>query len=274
MTEPSILIRQRKGGVGKSAVAIALENALSSFGKKPRLIDADTPEEGDEGASLSATFGDRVELFAINANAARVEADVNELRRHWWPLCEAIMAGNALIDFGANTNNAFESAIEEGGWGFEFEDAGTKIINMIPVTTNAIALRGGVEAVEATRRIMPTSRIIVVLCEKEKSFATIDGDPLYQRLLEEKTNGVDFIHFPKCASTLWTPIELAGIDYRTALAAATSDPGAFGARIRMSRPDVRLGIGKLTSWYDGVVKEFQAAGLVPSAAPAKKAAKA
>ena len=261
----SILVRQRKGGVGKSAIAIALENALSGAGITMRLIDADSPEEGDEGASFSGVFGARAEQFLIQPNAAAVEMDPNELRRHWFPLCDAIVQGGALIDFGANTNAPFDAALEAGGWSEEFEDAGAELDVVIPITANPEALRGGIEGVESCRKVMPTARIIVALVEKEGAFDPYKADPLYRRLLETRDSGVLFITIPKCVSTLWRPVELARIDFRTAIAAATADPKGFGQQIGgMTRPDVRLGLGKLAEWYDHVVREFCAVGLVPS----------
>ena len=266
----SILIRQKKGGVGKSALAVALENALTAAGVTMRLVDADTPEDDAAGgASLSGVFGERVHRFTINPAAWAVEEDPNALRLHWFPLCEAIMQGGALVDFGANTNTAFDAALREGGWGEDFAAAGVPLSVVIPVTTNPEALKGGIQGIAATREILPSAQIVVALVGKEKPFSAFAGNPLFAPLLAERDRGVAFIDIPRCISTLWQPIELAGIDFATAIRAALADPDGFGQRIGLSRQEVRLGVSKLASWYEHVGKELAAVGLVPAAAKSK-----
>ncbi len=267
MGKRSILVRQRKGGVAKSTVSIALVNALAADGVSLRLIDADTTDAADDGASLSGVFGDQVEAFAINPEATAVIADPNQLMRHWFPLCSAIMDGDVLVDFGANTNAPFDAALDAGGWAEEFAEAGTDIQVVIPVTANPDAVRGGIEGVESVQRLLPAAGIILAFVQKEGTFDDYRHDRTYQELMALADSGVKMIDVPRCTSTLWRPIEINRLDYVTALAAARADVTGFAERLGMERTDVRMGIRSLSDWYQAVVQEFRNVGLVPHPRP-------
>lgn len=273
MANRSILVMCRKGGVAKSTVAIALTNALDAAGVTMRLIDADSPRTGTkiDGASFAGVFGDRVEKFTITPEMEKVRADVNHLHQHWYPLFDAIRDSSSIVDFGANVNEAFEASWNAAGIGEEIQAAGTALDVVIPITVQPIALAAGLESVEMALSSMPGARVFVALVEKDGSFERYKAHPIVRDLLAAAERGVKFFLVPRCTSTLWAPVELARMDYRKALAYDKTLPN-LAEYLGVSLRDTRIGFGELGAWYESVVEQFIAVGLVPKAA--KKAAAA
>lgn len=265
----SILVMSRKGGVAKSTTSILLANGHDATGHQLRLIDADSPAGADKkaaGASFAGVFGARVERFVITPDVEKIKADVNAITQHWYPLFDAIVAGDCLIDFGANINEAFFAAWEAAGVNLEIQDAGTALDVVIPITVHPEALSGGLEAVSVTMRQMPGARIFVALVEKDGTFERFEGHPVMRELFACAEKGVQFFKVPRCVSTLWAPLELARMDYRTATLTPPEGLPELAARLGMGVRDARVGYRDLGEWYAGALDRLMSVGLIPQPA--------
>jgi len=271
----SILVRAAKGGVGKSTLAIALENMLSLKGMKFHLVDADHDEtkqhaDGKAGASLASVFGDRVETVRIGATVEALERDVNSAYTHWFPLFKTMRDRDVLADFGANTMGAVDAALEGGGWASSFQKAGTQIDVVIPLTTHPEAMENGLAAIASTQRVLPNATIVVALVEKDGPFAAYKAHPHFKELMTLVEGGVQVISVPRCTSILWQAMELAHLDFNTATERAKADPDELATFLKLEPEEVNLGLLKLAPWFKAVRAECERVGLLRPPAPAAK----
>jgi len=263
----TIIVLSRKGGVAKSTLSILLTNAADSAGHTPRLIDADTPppadgEKAGGGASLSGVFAGRVEQFVITPDMQKLMSNVNEVTQHWYPLFDAIVAGNALIDFGANVSDTFSTAWDAVGVMDEVRDAGTRLDVVVPITTHPDALAGGLAAVQAALRQMEGATITLALIEKDGKFDHLQNHEIFTQFVALKDKGVRMLSVPRCISTLWSPLEVARVDFRRVLSIPRDQLPALAERLGMSLRDVKLGMGQLADWYAQVQDQIHALDLV------------
>lgn len=261
----SVLIMSRKGGVSKSTLSILIADASDANGTEKKLVDADVPTSTGpansiKGASFSTVFRDRVQKFVISPDMESIKQDANVLVQHWYPLFDSVVAGNALIDFGAGINQPFFAAWQAASMIDEVEETSIDIV--VPTTVNPEALVSCLQTVQQALEQIPTARVFVALSEKEGKFERFESHPVIKDLQELKSRGVMFFKIHKCTSTLWAPTELAGMSFRSVLSTAKDQLPELAQNLGMSARDARLGIGELANWYCRSVETLKSVGLI------------
>ena len=257
----SIFLLNKKGGVGKTTIAIPLTDYLLSTTADYLIVDADCQSEAEAKSSLSAFFP-KTHRLSIAASPEALKAKPSLALSHWDQLYELCRRHNLIADFGANVTSTLLSWIEQSQIAELLADDGVSL-DVVVVTTahpdsvgDALGILQRLDALTA-----PTLRLFLVLNCSAGDFDSY-ADSAEQEAFGEMVSAgtLTIVEVPRCGSEIWRDCERHRI---TPLHASTMSPDALSEMLRTPRLETRRGRGELAKWHRDVIDAFLTAELLP-----------
>lgn len=265
----TLWIANTKGGVGKTTLAIFLANAYLASGATTRLLDCDSRRKL---AAFMDSPDNPVLGLDIGASADEVRQNPSLAISYWDRLAEEILEGGdvSVVDLGANVDRMVWQWAERSRVSELFKDEQVDMDIFIPVSAEPLAVEGGLQLIEESRKVFPEARRILVLNQVAGSFDSYADTEQMKRLSElKKTDGLKIVVMPRCLSEGWVDFERLRLNFAKVL---EMTPQEVEAQSGLSRLGARRAIGDLGAWVEKLYENFGA--LVPSpqaaAAPAPK----
>jgi hypothetical protein len=249
------------GGQGKTTVAQALYVASLKSGVQTSLVAADFIDESGQSKLGHMYPGQVTELGTGPTVAFAKEAnDLNANVKYWDRIGPELTRGNTVIDLGANVVDQILQ------WG-NIRNAASllKSRNAPPIDVFLVCKaeqRAVDDMSDLVRRFgsgesLPVRKIFIVLNEQGGSF---DGLGLRSTLSKIKVNtDIEFVHFPRCTSELWHPMEQRYVSVQRAL---SMEPEAVSEQLGVDFWSVYSGIEDIRKWYNASSAEFKAKGVI------------
>lgn len=259
---PSILLTvlSGKGGVGKTLLALAIAD-LFELNECPLNI-----VQIDDQTRLSDSLKQSVHTVDI-AYLKRARKDPNALLTAFsktYDFITGIPGGDAslLIDIGATQQHAFfdySSLIELND---DLKEKSISGFGFVPVVAEPESIRQSVNQIARLRAVLPILQPVLVLNERDGSFAGLnrfsEAGRLFLDELEPLMGSVKTLTMPRIEAGSWQLFERHNMRPIDVIAADTS---RLIELTGLSRPEAKVARGDVASWFDTVEQELR--GVIP-----------
>jgi len=191
-----------KGGVGKSVLIMNLAWLYEAMNRPLRLIDVD-----DKSKLAEFVGADSVLSLRIGASADELRADPSLSYSYWDQLAAEILEQDTAVDFGANMDRHILEWAGKSELGELLQESGVSMDIFVPITADPLAVRAGIEVLEAAADLFPASRRILVLNRVAGSFNAYEATPEFERIAAMRTDGLLVLSLETCMSEAWTDFE-------------------------------------------------------------------
>jgi len=198
----TVWVMNGKGGVGKSVLLMALAWLYEAMGRPLRLVDVDDKSKLAEFVGASNVLS-----LHIGADAEALRADPSLAYSYWDQLAAEILEQDTAVDFGANMDRHILEWASKSELGELLTDSGVSMDIYVPITADPVAVMAGIEVLEATTKIFPQSRRILVLNQVAGSFNAYESTPEFSRIAAMRSEGVLVVGLESCMSEAWIDFE-------------------------------------------------------------------
>ena len=232
-----------KGGVGKSTLAVFINDLLSQNGRTPPLaIDLDVSPK-------LALFCKDAKRLNGGAKVDDLLADPKLIIAYWDKLRRHILThdGDTLVDFGAGMAPVILNWATRSDIAGEFEELGIKHRIFIVVTTEPLAISKGLETLALAMKAFPAAEFVIVFNEMAGLFATYATNADYVKILQiAKSGKAKIVVMPRCNSEGWTILEKDAVSPLKAIEMSRQD---LMAQYQLDRPVAIRTQGDIATWY-------------------------
>ena len=265
--KPTIIVANRTGGQGKTLLCQLIALGLEADGNPPTLIAIDT--DASETRSKLGKFYQQVEELRISPDMEELRRDPRRAIAHWDRLGEIMVAGNAVIDVGANVIGSLLdwAILRRAGAVLQAKQA-PPILLVVPMRAQAQAVEDALHILDRSihdRDGLPIARRTLVLNEASGSFERYGTNEDFTRLsVLKREHGLAITRIGHCMSELWPLTEREYLSLRDIVALPT---GAIEERFAMNAFAAAGAHAELLEWIAGSLENLRAAKLLPPAGP-------
>ncbi|WP_439515711.1 hypothetical protein [Oceanibaculum nanhaiense] len=265
--KPTIIVANRTGGQGKTLLCQLIALGLEAVTDPPALVAIDT-DTSDTRSKLGKFFGNVEEL--------RISPDMEELRRdprraiaHWDRLGEIMVAGNAVIDVGANViGSLLDWAILRRAGAVLRAKQAPPILLVVPMRAQAQAVEDALHILDRSihdQDGLPIVLRTLVLNEASGTFERYGTNEDFTRLSAMKReHGLAVTRIGHCMSELWPLTEREYLSLRDVVALPTA---AIEERFAMNAFAAAGAHAELLEWIADSLGNLRTTKLLPPAGP-------
>jgi len=198
----TIWVMNGKGGVGKSVLMMMLAWHYEAIGRPLRLIDI------DDKAKLAEFMGtDNVLSLRIGADAEELRANPALAYSYWDQLASEMIENDTGVDLGANMDRALLSWAKKSDLEELLQENETTMDIYVPITADPLAVAGGIQTLQASEQVFPSSRKILVLNKAVGNFDAYASTPEFSTIAGMRDRGLYVVMLEACFSEAWTDFE-------------------------------------------------------------------
>jgi hypothetical protein len=262
MSKTSVWIGNKKGGVGKSTVAMALIDGLRQRGGNPAVVDVDLPTDEEQIVTTLCTMYPEAVKMRIAPAKGKLSDDPLLVHTHWNPLHDIMTAGDTVVDFGANVVG------DVLDWAASIDLSARLIkhdvrLDVVAVATaNAAAVDQAAEFLAQAGNVLasagPLVRRFLLFNWHEGGFDLIEHSAAVKGMRADK--GIAAMTFPNLRSEIWQAAEKRRLSPLRVLGMSEDEMiEEFG----LGELLVSGGQGRYRRWFEKVCAEFEENGLLP-----------
>jgi len=261
------IVANTKGGVGKTTLAVALHGLLERRGLSFSCVDADGRNK------LRSIIGDGVTALQAGATAEELRENPDVAYRYWDKIGQAMMAGNALVDLGANVDSHVWAWAGKANLAKYLNQKSVLVRVLVPTTAEPASVAGAIDTLTAVGTVFPSADRTLVLNGAAGGFEAYENTPELESLKAMQAEGqLKIVEMPRCHSGIWRDFEKALI---SPWRAVEMPPEAVADVLGLAATPwvADEGLGDLASWLRRLERELDHV-LPPFPAKTKKPAAA
>ncbi len=230
-----------KGGVGKTTMALVLLALIEDRGGRPAVVDC------DNAAKIAAFLPDRaVVRLSIGATSQEIQQDPTLATSYWDKLAELMLAGDSLVDFGANVDRAVLEWALQSELGPILAEEGVRLTLWVPTTTDPLGVDSALKVLRAASELFPESRRILVRNAGHGSLSIWEGRP---EMVEAAGLSTHVVDMPRCTSEGWGLFEKAHMPPLRVLAMSPAEIASYFSLNPLAAQRARKDLAK---WMDAM----------------------
>lgn len=204
MTE-SFIVLNTKGGVGKTTVATALAHVYhEQHDQWPRLVEVDA-----QRLSTVSTLPVSVCTISPQTGIENLEADPELAAERFGPLYDALVAGDCVVDIGANTAQPVLEWANLSGIPDGLMAQGIVPHFLFVTTLESQSLGAAVNDHTHARRVFGTAARYSMVFNRAKpaDFEPFQGVEISEVLRQAQDDGTDFVYVPNLWGRVFDHVE-------------------------------------------------------------------
>jgi CobQ/CobB/MinD/ParA nucleotide binding domain len=252
----ALIIASEKGGVRKTATAAALHDFFVAANFDVELVQI------DRQGKLDSLFPGRVTTVDMPSTAVMRADDLADARA-LAPAHDILVSpkpGIRIIDIGANFDRRFFDWAVSTGLDEDCRKLSVDVVGVIPITSDADAVKLGARTAERFGLAFPTSRTLPVICDDGVDITKLhdpDARRTFQRAFAAKVASKDFIRHHRLLPGALAMLEASGLSAMQFAASEPSDlvraTGQHASVVRQVRADVIMYVAAMV---EGFAKVF------------------